>query len=289
MSSKIEWLQHPNFTGETWNVNSGCHKISEGCLNCYAETMHKRLTAMGQPKYKYSFNDFRIHPMEFDRPHSWRKPRMVFINSMSDLFHASMPFIYLDGVFETIVKCWANYTDTGKGDHIFLILTKRAERMCRYVNRWLERNEDIEAYQAIMNSVWFGITAENQKCYDERALWLEQIETPNKFISFEPLLEPIHFDEWPLDKHGCGWVIIGCESGKVYERREFRNGWAMHIIDNADAQHIPVFVKQIPVLNTKTMHHVVSKQPNADWASCIARREWPDAFNGRGTAANTKG
>ena len=211
MSTKIEW------TNETWNPITGCSHASEGCQNCYAEKMHKRLTAMGQEKYSKPFNNVVFHFEEFGKKHKVGKNKkqkvMIFVNSMSDTFHKDIT----DGEIDLILKhcnVWEN--------NIFQILTKRAERL---LNFYYPPN------------VWLGVTVEKAK-YKSRMEYLKQTDASIKFLSCEPLLE----DLGELDLKGIDWVIVGGESGK--NARPMHPDWVRNIQNQCEEQKVPFFFKQ---------------------------------------------
>jgi protein gp37 len=210
--SKIEW------TDITWNPVTGCDKISAGCKNCYAEPMTRRLQGMGQEKYKDGFA-VRCHPEELTRDFG-KKPKRIFVNSMSDTFHARVPF---DFVFEIFNTCGMH------PQHTFIFLTKRPERMSEYLREY-----------DIPQNVWLGASIE-----DELQVWRAKFLNPwrigsriKNFISFEPLLGPIP----AIDLSGIDWVIVGGESGPG--ARPINPEWARGIRDQCIAQEVPFFFKQ---------------------------------------------
>lgn len=162
--SKIEW------TEKTWNVSTGCTKRSPGCKHCYAETMARRLQAMGEPGYENGF-EMSLIPSRLDQPMRSKKPTLWFVNSMSDLFHADIPAKYLDRVFNVIRKTpW----------HTFQVLTKRADRMREYFS-----------HHTVPANVWLGVTVEDRRHGFPRIDSLREIDAPVRFISAEPLLEDL--------------------------------------------------------------------------------------------------
>lgn len=208
--SVIEW------TDATWNPVTGCTKISPGCKNCYAERLALRLREMGNPRYK---NGFRItlHPDQVDLPLRWAKPKMIFVNSMSDLFHEAVPEEYIKRVFEVMVKAdW----------HIFQVLTKRAERLAK-----------LASHLPWPSNVWQGVSIENQ-AYTKRILHLQKVPAAVRFLSVEPLLGPI--PNLPL--HGIQWVIVGGESGPRH--RPIKPEWVREIKKQCAAAGAPFFFKQ---------------------------------------------
>jgi len=216
--STIEW------TESTWNPVSGCTKTSAGCLNCYAERMAKRLQAMGQNRYKNGFK-LTLHPEALNEPYHWKKPRVVFVNSMSDLFHEEIPIEFIQDVFSVM---------NNNKRHTFQILTKRSERL-RELAPLLDWPENI----------WMGVTIENND-YINRADDLRTISAAIKFLSLEPLLGPIP----DLDLKGIDWVIVGGESGP--RARPMQEQWVLDIKKKCENKHkIPFFFKQWGGVNKK--------------------------------------
>ncbi len=208
--SKIEW------TEATWNPVTGCTKVSSGCRHCYAERMAKRLQAMGQPNYS---NGFRValHEKVLELPLAWRKPQTIFVNSMSDLFHENVPAKFIQRVFHIMEQAhW----------HRFQILTKRSDRLLE-LNPKLSWNPNI----------WMGVSVENQEC-TFRIDHLRKTGAKIKFISFEPLLGPIH----ALNLKGIDWVIVGGESG--HQARPMDALWAVDIRNRCQRTKVSFFFKQ---------------------------------------------
>lgn len=216
--SKIEW------TDETLNPVTGCTKISPGCKNCYAERMAKRLQAMGQAKYKNGF-EVTLHPEALQVPYRWTKSRMVFVNSMSDLFHEKVPT-------EFIIKTFQVMKDNPK--HIFQILTKRPERMGKIA--W-----DLP----FSENVWLGVSVESQK-YTSRIYSLLDVGAKVHFLSCEPLLGPLDLNPW-LDE--LNWIIVGGESGP--KARPMDPQWVLSIRDQCEKARVPFFFKQWGGVNKK--------------------------------------
>jgi protein gp37 len=208
--STIEWTQ------ATWNPVTGCNKISPGCKHCYAERMAKRLQAMGQPNYSNGF-ELTIHQHMLERPLQWKKPMLIFVNSMSDLFHENIPEAFIRRVFETM-RC-ASW-------HCFQILTKRSERL-------LELNPQI----SWPNNVWMGVSVENQK-YTYRIDHLRMTDANIKFLSLEPLIGPLS----SLNLNNIDWVIVGGESGPG--ARPMEKEWVLEIREQCVSAHVPFFFKQ---------------------------------------------
>ena len=213
--SKIEW------TEKTWNPVTGCTKMSEACQNCYAEVMAKRLSGMPASKEKYK-NGFRLtlHPEALEEPLKWKKPQMVFVVSMGDLFHKDVPFHYIDSVLRVIEDC---------PQHTFQLLTKRAKRMFEYF--YVHRKD------VIPENVWLGVTCENMS-HKDRIDYLRILGARVKFISCEPLLGEMN----DIDLDGIDWVITGGESG-VNARRTPAD-WFRGLRDACNRQDVPFFFKQ---------------------------------------------
>jgi protein gp37 len=208
--SAIEW------TESTWNPVTGCTKISPGCAHCYAERMTRRLKAMGQPNYRNGFR-VTIHPHTIDLPLSWRKPQMIFVNSMSDLFHDDVPAGFIHDVFRTMRKAdW----------HTFQVLTKRAERLA-------ELAPDLNWAP----NVWMGVTAENADCVHRIDL-LRRVRASVRFLSLEPLLGPLP----SLDLDGIDWVVVGGESGPG--ARPMDRSWVTDIRERCLEAGVRFFFKQ---------------------------------------------
>lgn len=216
-ASHIEW------TNATWNPVTGCTKISEGCENCYASIMAKRLKAMGNPKYRNGF-DVTTHECSLEIPLHWRKPRLVFVNSMSDLFHVDVPQSFILRVFEIMATA---------EQHIFQVLTKRPERMvevCKTLN--------------IPENVWLGVTVESNRHFD-RIFRLRQIKSKTRFVSFEPLLSDVS----NVDLTDIDWAIVGGESGPG--SRPIQKHWVENIRAKCNEESIPFFFKQWGGINKK--------------------------------------
>lgn len=208
--SSIEW------TDATWNPVTGCTKISPGCKHCYAERMAKRLASMGQPRYRDGFQ-LTLQPDVVDQPLSWKKPRLVFVNSMSDLFHDAVPLSYLERVFQVMAEArW----------HIFQVLTKRSERLAEIANRLVWPS-----------NVWMGVSVESED-YTYRIDDLSGIPAVVKFLSVEPLLGPIK----RLSLKNIDWVIVGGESGP--HARPIDPNWVRSIRDDCVTEGVPFFFKQ---------------------------------------------
>lgn len=209
-TTKIEW------TDKTWNPITGCTKYSQGCANCYAETMSRRLKAMGLDKYENGF-ELTLHSDCLKEPMQWKKPHNIFVCSMSDLFHKDVPFEFIDEVMHTI-----NNTT----QHRYQILTKRAERMAEYF-----------ATREIPQNAWLGVTVEAQTSKNRIDI-LRTLAAPIRFLSCEPLLE----DLGSLNLDNIDWVIVGGESGP--SARPMKEGWVLSIKEQTDKQNSAFFFKQ---------------------------------------------
>lgn len=221
--TKIEW------TETTWNPVTGCTKISDGCKHCYAERMALRLHAMGQPNYK---NGFKVteHVHVLDAPLKWKKPRMIFVNSMSDLFHNDVSESFILKTFDVMrLAHW----------HTFQVLTKRSETL-------LEMNPKINWPK----NVWLGVTVESQR-YKNRIEDLRKTGAKVKFLSLEPLLSPI----LNLNLKDIHWVIVGGESGPG--ARPMEEDWVKNIKLQCDMADVPFFFKQWGGVNKKKTGRVL--------------------------------
>jgi len=208
-SSSIEW------TEMTWNPVTGCTKVSQGCKNCYAERMAKRLQAMGVPQYRNGFKP-ALAPQALHEPYRWKKPRLVFVNSMSDLFHESVPLDYIKRVFKVM-----NGTP-----HAFQVLTKRSARLAEDSRKltWTE-------------NIWMGVSVESA-AVASRVDDLRASAAKHRFLSIEPLIGPIQ----TLNLDGIDWVIVGGESGP--RARPIMKVWIENIQARCDAAGVPFFFKQ---------------------------------------------
>jgi protein gp37 len=202
----------------TWNPVTGCDKVSEGCRFCYAEAFAKRLNGMGAAKYRNGFQ-LTLHPEVLQEPFKWKKPRVVFVNSMSDLFHKDIPVEYIQKVFGVMQQ---------NPQHVFQVLTKRAE-VLRYYD-----SEDLLTWP---HNVWMGVSVESMKTMHRIDL-LRQTGARVKFLSCEPLLGPL--PDMNLD--GIDWVIVGGESGR--NARPMNPEWVQEIREQCLAAGVPFFFKQ---------------------------------------------
>jgi protein gp37 len=208
--TKIEW------TEATWNPVTGCDKISPGCKNCYAERLALRLRAAGTSQYKNGFI-LSLHPEALEIPLSWKKSRVIFVNSMSDLFHRDVPFEFIKRVFSVM---------RATPQHQFQILTKRAERVA-----------ELDDQLTWGDNVWMGVSVESSD-YLFRIDHLKKTSAKIKFLSLEPLLGPLP----RLDLNGINWVIVGGESGPY--SRPMKPQWVRQIRAQCIAAKVPFFFKQ---------------------------------------------
>ncbi len=249
MPSKIEW------TDETWNPVTGCTKISAGCKNCYAERMSKRLAGrFGYPEgepFEVSF-----HADKLEQPLRWKKPRRIFVCSMGDLFHNSVPDVWIFAMFKTMAQCQ---------HHTFQILTKRPARMADLLELWIKIGVTwVEGITRIpLPNVHIGVTCENQAAADERIPLLLQTPAAKRFVSIEPMLGPISLNlatdcDKQCNEHQEAYcpgtvgkcigqmdldqVIVGAETGPG--KRFMDNEWAMRIRNQCQAAEVPFFFKK---------------------------------------------
>lgn len=208
--STIEW------TEATWNPLTGCTKVSAGCKHCYAERMAKRLRAMGSPNYQNGFK-LTLQPQMLNVPYTWRKPRKVFVNSMSDLMHPEVPDEYIVKVFEVM---------NDNLQHRFQLLTKRPERLA-----------SIEHLVTWTANIWMGVTVENDR-FLSRVDLLRDCGAEVKFLSLEPLLGPLS----DLALNEIDWAIVGGESGP--KARPMEAWWATELRDKCVESSVPFFFKQ---------------------------------------------
>lgn len=215
--SSIEW------TEATWNPVTGCDKISPGCKFCYAERLAFRLKAMGQANYRNGF-DLTLQPTMLEKPLSWKKPQVIFVNSMSDLFHKDIPEYYIQQVFDVMRRAhW----------HQFQVLTKRADRL-----------EELSPSIDWPSNVWMGVSVESEK-YLTRIDHLRRTGAKTKFLSLEPLIGPLP----NMNLEGMHWAIVGGESGPGC--RPMSEVWVLDIRDQCKKAKVPFFFKQWGGVNKK--------------------------------------
>ena len=215
--SSIEW------TEMTWNPTTGCNKVSAGCKYCYAEVMARRLQAMGIEKYVKGFK-LAIHEEALLIPYTWKSPKIVFVNSMSDLFHKDIPFRFIEKVFAVM---------NDNPQHVFQILTKRSDILVQYSNKlkW-------------SHNIWMGVSVENEKVV-HRIDDLKRCGAKVKFLSCEPLLGPL----LNLNLEGTDWVIVGGESGR--KPRPMDPDWVLDILTQCQNANVKFFFKQWGGTNKK--------------------------------------
>lgn len=210
--SSIEW------TEMTWNPTTGCNKVSAGCKHCYAETMSKRLKAMGQVKYRNGFK-LTLHPDALTIPYTWKNPRIVFVNSMSDLFHKSISQEFKQSVFKVMNE---------NPIHTFQVLTKRSDILLE-----LDKNHILKWTP----NIWMGVSVENDRVM-QRIDHLRKTRAMVKFLSLEPLLGPLP----ELNLSGIDWVIVGGESGP--KARPMKKEWVTDIKRQCERAGVAFFFKQ---------------------------------------------
>ncbi|WP_028309072.1 DUF5131 family protein [Desulfitibacter alkalitolerans] len=218
LKSKIEWTEN------TWNPVTGCTKISDGCKNCYAFTMANRLKAMGNAKYSNGF-EIKLHNYCLEDPLKWKKPSLIFVNSMSDLFHEEIPVDFIKKVFDVMNRAsW----------HTFQVLTKRAERLFELADslNWTP-------------NIWQGVTVESEK-YKKRIDYLREVPARVRFVSFEPLINEVN----ELHLAGIDWAIVGGESG--FRAREMQQEWVLSIKEECERQDVFFYFKQWGGFNKKS-------------------------------------
>ncbi len=213
---KVTSRSHIEWTEMTWNPVTGCSQITAGCKNCYAERMAKRLKAMGVERYKNGFS-VTLQPDLLSAPLHWKEPRIVFVNSMSDLFHEKVPLEYVQKVFETIEKC---------PQHTFQILTKRSERL-----------KEVAKELQWPGNIWMGVSVEDGRVTN-RIDDLRLVPAKIRFLSCEPLIGPL--ENLVLD--GIDWVIVGGESGP--KARPMKKEWVTSIHEQCREAGVPFFFKQ---------------------------------------------
>jgi protein gp37 len=272
------------WSDEVWNPVTGCTKVSAGCKNCYAEAVANRWWG------KRKFTDVRTHPERLDAPLRWRKPRRVFVNSMSDLFHDDVPDEFLDEVFRvmmraspSVVRLEASGFVQLPQKHVFQILTKRPERMRDYIRGDVHKRIGASLCWPLP-CVWLGVSCENQETANERVPLLLETPAALRFLSCEPLLEELSIDRWlhdsncwaPNDAGPCicaepfedriDWVIVGGESGPGHRPMDL--AWARHLLEQCRAAKVPFFMKQVsaprPGQGEDALGEIVQEFPGRD-------------------------
>jgi protein gp37 len=244
--SGIEW------TDATWNPVTGCTKISPGCLNCYAERFSERFRGVPGHPFENGF-DLTLRPDRIKQPLRWRRSKMVFVNSMSDLFHKKVPIPFIDDVFDTMEKAdW----------HEYQLLTKRSSRMRSYINaRYSER--------PVPSHIWLGVSIED-RARKSRAEHLRTTNAAVRFLSIEPLIAPVG----TLDLSGIHWVIVGGESGP--KARQMEEAWVLDVREQCLRAGVPFFFKQWGGINSKAKGRLLQGQVWSQWPA-HARLSMPAA------------
>ena len=254
IASKIEW------TDATWNPVRGCTKISPGCKHCYAETFAERFRGVKGHPYEQGF-DLRLVPEKLDEPFRWRTPRLIFVNSMSDLFHEGVPDSYIRRVVDVMV---------GANWHVYQLLTKRSQRMATLLRSILRP-------AAELSHIWWGVSVEDKKHGLPRIEHLRNAPCNVRFLSIEPLLE----DLGTIDLSGISWVIVGGESGPG--ARPIRPEWVRSLRDQCAATHVPFFFKQWGGTRKKTTGRTLDGRTYDEfpaWTTPASRTSLPTLFTG---------
>jgi len=234
--TKIEW------TETTWNPTTGCTKISAGCKNCYAAVLARRLMAMGQEKYKNGFK-LTLHPDSLKDPYKWKKPRKVFVNSMSDLFHEDVPQYFIQQVFEVM-------NNTPK--HTYQVLTKRSERLV-----------ELSPFLTWTPNIWMGVSVEDDRVVN-RIDDLRECGAATKFLSCEPLIGPLA----NINLENIDWVIVGGESGP--KSRPMEKTWVEDIQQQCIQQSVAFFFKQWGGFNKKLTGRLLNGKTYDEMPSAVA-------------------
>ena len=248
IGSGIEW------TEATWNPSTGCTKISPGCKNCYAETLTKRLKAMKQRKYKKGF-EYVEHHSDIHLPLTWKKPKKIFVNSMSDLFHEKSTFEFTGKCFATMIQA---------DQHDYQILTKRPQRMAEFSELFMKYFG-----HKIPNFMWMGTSIENRD-YVYRIKELRKVKCHTRFISFEPLIDSVG----KINLSGIDWAIIGGESGFNY--RSVEKEWILEIIQQCKEQGVAVFFKQWGGIRPKSGGRTINRRKYSEYPKIKKRNSLKD-------------
>jgi protein gp37 len=250
--SRIEW------TEATWNPVTGCHKVSPGCAHCYAETFAERWRGIRGNPYEQGF-DLRLWPSRLEYPLRWKKPRVIFVNSMSDLFHEDVPLEYIQSVFDIMVRA---------DHHVYQVLTKRHERLAALAPSlpW-------------PSHIWMGVSIENRR-FVHRADYLREVPAAVRFISAEPLLGKLE----GLSLSGIDWIIAGGESGPKH--RPVKPDWIRFVRDLAISESVPFFFKQWGGFRAKSGGRVLDGR---EWSEMpdhrlVSHRSRPRGSNGKETS-----
>lgn len=250
--SSIEW------TESTWNPTTGCDKTSPGCDNCYALTLARRLKAMGQPKYQIDGDQrtsgpgfaLQLHDDALEIPLTWRTPHVIFVNSMSDLFHEDVPIGFIRRVFEVMEET---------PQHTYQVLTKRSKRLARIADElsW-------------PSNVWMGVSIENDR-YAFRADHLREVPAAIRFLSVEPMIGAVP----SLTLGGMQWVIVGGESGPG--ARPLKVDWVLDVQERATAAGVAFFLKQLGSVWARENGYRGKAHHMDEWPEELRTREMPVA------------
>lgn len=311
--TSIEWTKPPGYTGKTWNIITGCDKLSPGCVHCYAANIAKRFWG------DRAFSDVQFHSDRLEQPLKRQVPTCYFVNSMGDLFHEKVTYEQFKRVMSVIAMT---------PQHIYQVLTKRPERMLEMVNRYISESivQSVIPFERAFSHLWLGVTVEDQKRANKRITLLLQTPAAVRFLSCEPLLTEIDLTDlvWgdatkrggeshtnclsleglePEDDEEFGgnlvdWVIVGGESGP--KARPFDIAWARSIIEQCKGAGVPVFMKQLgsnPVQEVGVTGYSMGKEMDAEfeapfpstgkggdpseWPEDLRVREYPRAIQGR--------
>ena len=220
------------WTESTWNPVTGCSKVSQGCKNCYAERDWVRLEKNVNSVYHgRHFTEVMCHPERLEQPSRWSKPRKIFVNSMSDLFHDDVPFDFIEEVYKVMAK---------NPHHIFQVLTKRPERMAAIYSMWRDYGDDCRNFSSLPN-VWVGVSVEDQATAEQRIPLLIETTAAVKWISAEPLLDTIYLT-WIPEAEELDWAVVGGESGPNARKMPIEAVELIH--DYCKAFEIPFLFKQ---------------------------------------------
>jgi protein gp37 len=255
-TTAIEW------TDATWNPVTGCTKISAGCDNCYAERFSERFRGVIGHPFENGF-DLQLRPERLEQPLRWRAPTMIFVNSMSDLFHKQIPFEFVDRVFDTMERApW----------HTFQVLTKRSSRLRNYINLRYPG-------KSVPEHIWIGASIESAS-KKSRVRHIQAANALVRFLSLEPLLGPIG----KLDLEGIHWVIVGGESGP--RARPMLVEWAREIRDQCEVARVPFFFKQWGGLRPKSGGRLLDDREWSNWPKLVksSRPTEPRINDGSATA-----
>lgn len=254
MATRIEW------TDETWNPVTGCSRVSPGCDNCYMFALYPRLREMHVPGYQHAPDYVNMLPGRLRDPMRWKKPKRVFVNSMSDTFHREVPTDFINAMFETMLAAQ-------ESGHIFQVLTKRPGRAAAW---WAQHGRGIMGNWP--RNIWLGTSVESQK-YAPRLDVLGRVPAPVRFVSAEPLLSELDLSKW-LNNGSLHWVIVGGESGR--SARPIRLEWVERIVEECRLTGVPVFVKQLGSGWSKL--HAGTEAKGGDWSlwpQSLRVREYP--------------